>query len=129
MHPLDAVPAVRRIETDRENLVAIEIVGPLTGPDVENLYGLLEGAYTLHETIDLLVLASEDDDVDWSRVSDETIEESHDHARSHIRRCAVVGGSNGVASVLKAIGKTSRGEYRHFGADERDAALEWIGSA
>ena len=127
MHPLDSVPAVRRLDTDRDDLVALEIAGPLSGADVENLYGLLEGAYALHEKIDLIVLARDDEAVEWADVSEQTIEEGHDHARDHIRRCAVVGGSNGIASVVKAIGKTSQSDYRRFTLDEAGEAWDWIG--
>ena len=55
MHPMDSVPAIRRLDTGRTDLLAIEIAGAVTGADVENLYGLLEGAYALHDRIDLLV--------------------------------------------------------------------------
>ncbi len=48
MHSLDPVPAVRRIETDRSDACAFEIVGHVSPADIENLYGLLEGAYALH---------------------------------------------------------------------------------
>lgn len=127
MHPLDSVPAVRRMETNREDLVALEIAGPLGGADVENLYGLLEGAYALHDQIDLIVIAPDDEFVDWGEVSETTIEEGHEHARRHIRRCAVVGGSNGIASVIRAIGKTSESDYRRFSTAQTDEAWQWVG--
>ena len=129
MHPLDSVPAVRRMDTNREDLVALEIAGPLGGADVENLYGLLEGAYALHDQIDLIVLVPDDEFVDWGEVSETTIEEGHEHARRHIRRCAVIGGSSGIASVIKAIGKTSENDYRRFPLADAAEAWAWVGGA
>ena len=42
MNSLEPVPAVRRIDTDRDDLCAFEIVGHVTAADVENLFGLLK---------------------------------------------------------------------------------------
>jgi hypothetical protein len=126
MHPLDSVPAIRRIETDRTNLLAIEIVGPVTGADVENLYGLLEGAYTLHERIDLLVRWPDGEEVDWQAVAPATVEEARDHVKHHIRRCAAIGDSGEIASLLRALGSGSAEEYRRFPEDEEEQAWAWI---
>lgn len=125
MHPLDSVPSVRRLETDRKDLLAIEIAGPLGGADVENLYGLLEGAYTLHDTLDLLVRAT-DEDVKWSEIDASTLENGRDHARSHIRRCATIGGSSEMNSLIKTFGKTSQTEFRRFEPDDEPQAWEWL---
>lgn len=127
MNPLDAVPAVRRLQTDRADLVAFEIAGSLSGPDVENLYGLLEGAYALHSEIDLIVRASDDETVEWSEVAGGTVEEGREHARSHIRRCASVGGARGVASLVEEICGGGATEYRHFGREEEADAWTWLG--
>jgi len=126
MSSLDAVPAVRRLQTDRPDLVAFEIAGSLSGPDVENLYGLLEGAYVLHSEIDLIVRASDDETVEWSRVAGDTVEEGREHARSHIRRCASVGGAGGVASLVKEICGAAT-EYRHFAREDEAEAWTWLG--
>ena len=53
---------------------AFEIVGRILGSDVENLYGLLEGAYALHERVDVLIRLVDFDGVEWQDVSRETIE-------------------------------------------------------
>ncbi|TJV02209.1 MAG: STAS/SEC14 domain-containing protein, partial [Mesorhizobium sp.] len=55
MNYLEDVPAVRRIDTDRDDLFAIDVVGHVTAADAENLFGLLEAAYALHPKIDVLV--------------------------------------------------------------------------
>jgi hypothetical protein len=38
IHPLERIPAVRRLDTDRPDLFAIEIKGTVTSADVENLF-------------------------------------------------------------------------------------------
>ena len=80
MRPLDTVPAVRRLETDRSDVLAIEIAGPMTGADVENLYGLLEGAYALNDRIDLLVRWPDGEDVDWNGIASDTLRAARDEA-------------------------------------------------
>ncbi|TIL79063.1 MAG: STAS/SEC14 domain-containing protein, partial [Mesorhizobium sp.] len=55
MNFLETVPAIRRIDTDRDDLFAIDVVGDVTGADAENLFGLLEAACALHSKIDVLV--------------------------------------------------------------------------
>jgi hypothetical protein len=126
MHPMDSVPAIRRLDTGRTDLLAIEIAGAVTGADVENLYGLLEGAYALHDRIDLLVRWPEAEHVDWQQVARETVEEARDHASRHIRRCAAIGGRGDVSALLRALGSDSAAEYRRFAEDQEDEAWAWI---
>ena len=38
MHPLDPVPAVRRLETDNDQVFALEFTGQTTAADAENLF-------------------------------------------------------------------------------------------
>ena len=48
------------------DLCALEIVGHFTANDLENAYGLLEGAYAVHDKVDLLVRISRYEGFDWS---------------------------------------------------------------
>ena len=96
LHPLDALPAVRRLDTDREDLFACEIEGRVGSADFENLCGLLEGAYALHEHIDLLLRFVDPERADWNEMDDASIEEAREHAAAHIRRCAAIGPSSVV---------------------------------
>ena len=121
-------PAIRRIDSDRTDLLAIEIAGPISGADVENLYGLLEGAYALHDQIDVLVRWAEGEEVDWTEVATGTVNEARDHAARHIRRYAAVGGSGDISSLVKRLAG-SVGEYRRFPKDEEADAWTWIGAA
>lgn len=128
MNTLDPVEAVRRIETNRATAFAFEIVGHVTAADVENLYGLLEGAYALHDKIDLLVKIVDYDGVDWGAVSTSTTEDGRRHALDHIRRCAAIGEPNWILDVTGFFTAPLPVELRHFDAADEEAAWEWIGA-
>ncbi len=127
LHPLEPIPAVRRIDTDREDLFAAEIAGEVTGSDFENLCGLLEGAYALHDKIDLLLRFVDHEGVEWDDVASSTIEEARGHAGRHVRRCAVIGASS-VARPFSDILGPSGVETRRFDPGEADQAWQWLGA-
>lgn len=129
LNPLDSMPAVRRIETNRDDAYAFEIAGHISAADVENFYGLLEGAYALHDRIDLLVKMVDNDGVDWNDVSPDTTTEGHDIAATHIRRCAVIGGSGGVRCLERFFNPPSPVETRHFSRDDEAEAWTWMGAS
>ena len=101
MNFLQSVPAIRRIETDRDDLFAIDVVGHVSAADAENLFGLLEAAYALHQRIDVLVRLVDHDGVDWTDVSDETLKQGTVHALEHIGRCAAIGEPDWIAGCTE----------------------------
>lgn len=125
---LDAVPAVRRIDTDREDLFAVDIVGHVAAADAENLFGLLEAAYALHPKLDVLVRLIEHDGVDWPHVSDETARQGTAHALEHIRRCAAVGDPDWIPYAQGFFAKPPPFELRHFDWEDEAAAWRWLGA-
>jgi hypothetical protein len=125
---LDAVPAVRRIDTDRDDLFAIDVVGHVAAADAENLFGLLEAAYALHPKIDVLVRLIDHDGVDWADVSDETLEQGTAHAVEHVGRCAAVGEPNWVPDAQGLLPASLPVELRHFEAKDEASAWEWLGA-
>lgn len=122
----DYVPAIRRIETDRADAYAFELSGHITASDIENLYGLLEGAYELHDRIDLLIRMVDYDGVDWEHVSRITRNEGRRHALKHIRRCAAVGDPDWTIYANGLFAPRLPVELRHFGAREEQEAWAWI---
>jgi hypothetical protein len=128
MHQLEPVPAIRRIETDREDLCALEIVGHFTAADLENAYGLLEGAYAVHDRIDLLVRISRYDGFDWGAAFNEATIRGKTRALRHIRKYAVVGGPAWMRTVIGIFGPLTSIETRYFDAEEEAAAWEWMGA-
>ena len=128
MQSLDRVPAIRQIATDRADCSAFDIVGHVTSADVENLFGLLEAAYALHERIDVLVRIVDHEGVDWSEISSQTLSEGKRLAKAHVRRCATVGEPNWIPNVTGFFSPSLDIELKHFRLDEEDEAWAWIGA-
>ena len=126
MNYLEAVPAVRRIDTNRDDLFAIDIVGEVNSADAENLYGLLEAAYALHPRLDVLVRLTEFETVDWSETSPQTIEQGREAAFVHVARCATVGGPDWTGRLQAKIQPGQ--ELRYIPAEDEAKAWEWLGA-
>lgn len=129
MNSLDAIPAVRRLDTDRNDCAAFEIVGHVNSADVENLFGLLEGVYALHDRVDLLIRLVDHDGVDWADVDEDTVAEGKRLAREHVRRCAAVGEPNWLPYVQSFFNPETVVELKHFSADDEGAAWDWLDAA
>lgn len=122
---LDAVPAVRRIDTDRDTLLALDIVGHVTAADAENLFGLLEAAYALHPKIDVLVRLVDHDGVDWVDIDRNTVEQGKTDAKDHVARCAAIGEPDWTPSATSYFESTAV-ELRHFSTDDEASAWAWL---
>ena len=128
MNFLEDVPAIRRIEADRSDLLALDIVGHVSAADAENLFGLLEAAYALHPRIDVLVRISDHDGVDWADISKETLEQGKKDAAEHVARCAAVGKPDWTTAVQGWLTPSPKVEIRHFDAADEDKAWAWLGA-
>jgi len=128
MNSLAQMPAFRRLDTDNDQVFAVEIEGHATSADAENLFGLLEGAYALHDRIDVLIRASDFDGADWPDIAPETIAEGRRHAEEHVRRCAVVGGPDWTGRVGGFFAPAVPIELRYFTADAEPEAWRWLGA-
>ena len=127
MTAIDPLPAIRRIDTDRDDLCALEVAGHFTSNDLENAYGLLEGAYAMHDKVDLLVRIKDYDGFDWGAVFDESTIRGKAQALRHIRNYAVVGGPGWMRAVLAVFGPLTSIRTKHFDIAEESKAWAWIG--
>ena len=127
MHSLDAVPAIRRIETDRADLLAIDVVGSVSPADAENLFGLLEAAYALHRKIDVLVRLVDYKEMDWSGLSGQTLENGKAQALEHVQRCATIGEPDWTGHV-KGIFTRIPVDLRYFDTGNEREAWNWLGA-
>ena len=125
LHPLEPIPAIRRLDTNRSALFAVEIAGHVSASDIENLYGLLEGAYALHERIDLFIRIVDHRGVEWNAVSSKTVAEAHEHAEHHIARCVTVGDRR-VTARMARIFCPENAEHTHFESEDEAAAWAWL---
>jgi hypothetical protein len=126
MNFLEDVPAVRKIGTDRTDLLAVDIVGHVTAVDAENLFGLLEAAYALHPRIDVLVRLVDHDGVDWPEISEDTLKQGKTDALQHIARCASIGDPDWTPSAQGWFEPTLPVVIRHFEAADEAAAWQWL---
>jgi hypothetical protein len=125
---LEPATAIRRIETDRDDLLAIDVSGEVTPSDIENFYGLLEGAYALHDRIDVLVRATEFETADWDGVSRQTMREGRERAEQRVGRCAAVGGPDWTSKLGGFFTEDVPVDVRYFEAQEEDQAWQWLGA-
>ncbi|MBZ9670485.1 STAS/SEC14 domain-containing protein [Mesorhizobium sp. ES1-3] len=128
MNFLQSVPAIRRIDTSRDDLFAIDVVGHVSAADAENLFGLLEAAYLLHRRIDVAVRIVDHEGVDWADISDETIKKGAVQALEHIGRCAAIGAPDWTPNARRALPDSSPVEFRYFKLEDEAAAWEWLGA-
>ncbi len=124
MNSLEAVPAIRRIDTDRDDLFAIDVVGHVSPMDAENLFGLLEAAYLLHPRLDALVRLIDHDGVDWREISEDTLRQGFAGALDHIGRCAAIGEPDWTGAALRLM--PSSIELRHFDTVDQIDAWQWL---
>jgi hypothetical protein len=122
---LTSVPAVRQRETDRSDLYGFDLVGHISPADVENFYGLLEAAYALHPTIDVLVRVVDQEGLELANASRKTLDEGKTHAAEHVRRCALVGNTRAMPEIGRFFAASA--EVRHFTDKEEAAAWDWVG--
>ncbi|MGN6464151.1 MAG: STAS/SEC14 domain-containing protein [Rhizobiaceae bacterium] len=128
MGTMEAPIAIRRLDTDREDVFAFDIVGHITAADVENIYGLLEGAYAIHDEIDMLVRIKDYDGVDWDAAMRDFGLLGKTHALKHIRKYAVVGGPGWVGPMISVFKPFFSISMKHFAADKETEAWRWIGA-
>ena len=128
MNFLEDVPVVRRIDTDRADLLAVELVGHVRAPDVENLFGLFEAACAQHPRIDVLVRLVDHDGVDWADIAADTLRQGSAEMADHVRRCAIIGEPSWSDRVQGWLAAPSTVEIRHFPADGETGAWTWLGA-
>jgi len=126
MHPLDPVPAVRRLQTDNDRVFPIEIAGHATSADAENLFGLLEGAYALHDRVDVLVRQAAYEGADWDEIDRDTVAEGRRRAEEKVGRCAVVGGPDWTSSLGGFFARDVPVEVRYFSVEQEPEAWSWL---
>lgn len=126
MQSLDPIPAVRRLDTSNKNVFALEIDGRASSADAENLFGLLEGAFSLHDRVDILIRTTEFEGADWGDISPDTIAQGRQDAEKHVRRCAIIGGPDWAARLKYLFAPQAPVELRYFGADEEPQAWAWL---
>ena len=120
--------SIRRLDTDREDVFAFDVVGHIAASDVENIYGLLEGAYSLHDKIDMLMRIKDYDGVDWDAAMRDLGLLGKSDALKHIRLYAIVGGPGWIGPMISVSKPFFSVEMKHFGEENEADAWKWIGA-
>ncbi len=122
----EAPPAIRRIDTSRADLCALEIVGRLTTADVENAYGIVEAEFASHDRIDLLVKVSDYEGFDWASAFNLDILRRKMRAIGHIGHYALVGGPGWLHMLTRGSALFLSMEIRCYQAAEEVEAWKWL---
>jgi hypothetical protein len=128
MNITDPPVRVRRLDTDRDDVLAFEVSGHIRVSDVENIYGLLEGACQSHPKIDVLLRIRDYEGIDWNAVARDWALLGRSRAIKHIRRYAVIAGPGWMAAIIGLFKPLFSLEMKHFDAGEEPEAWEWIGA-
>lgn len=128
MKPEDTVPAVRRIASDRADAFGFDLVGQIKGSDIENMYGLLEGAYEENAKLDLMIRMIDCDGFDRGVFLKDTTFAMQTHSLKHLRKCAIVGGPTWIAGATALLSPFLSMKVKHFPADSEEKAWQWIGA-
>jgi len=128
MSAVEPPVAIRRLDTDREDVFAFEAVGRIAASDVENIYGLLEGACALHDKIDMLVRIRDYDGIDWEAAMKDFSLLGKTRTLKHIRRYAVVGGPGWIGPMVNVFKPFFSIEMKYFDPKEELEAWKWIGA-
>jgi hypothetical protein len=102
---MEAPVAIRRLDTDREDVFAFDVVGHINASDVENYDG-----------------------VEWDAALKDFNLLGKTHALKHIRLYAVVGGPAWVGPMIAVFNPFFRVKMKHFDETEEEAAWKWIGA-
>lgn len=122
----DTVSAIRKIETNRDDLFAYEIAGHITSAEVENIYGLLTGAYSQHETIDLLIRLVDYEGMDWPTLFSQTTQDLRKDALKHLKNYAVINGPLWLETSIALVQPFLGVKIRAFAADDENEAWAWL---
>jgi hypothetical protein len=128
MNVTDPPVRVRRLDTDREDVLAFEVSGHLQVSDIENIYGLLEGMRQLHPKIDALLRIRNYEGIDWNALARDWSLLGRSRAIRHIHRYAIIGGPGWIAPIISLFKPFFSLEMKHFDAGEESEAWEWIGA-
>jgi catechol 2,3-dioxygenase-like lactoylglutathione lyase family enzyme len=113
------------IEVDRDDVVAIRVVGKIRAADLNGLSARVEEKLARYDTIRAYVELDEFDGFSAEALfGDVQLAVNH---LGEVERKAVVGGGTWLAIAVDAADQLFSGvESRHFRTQERDLALRWI---
>lgn len=122
----DSISPIRKIENNRDDLLAFEIAGHITSAEIENMYGLLTAAYGEHPKIDLLIRLVDYEGMDWPSLFSQTSLEMRKEALKHLNHYAVINGPLWLETSIALIEPFLTVEIRTFRPDDEGDAWAWL---
>ena len=120
-------PGIRRIPTDRHDAFAFEVDGHVGDAAMRAVIEEIGAAFDAHpDGIDLLARIRVLPGFDVSTLGSKALWQTKLRSLSRVRRYAIVGGPDWVASTATFLGRFLEPEIRHFAPDEEDRAWAWL---
>lgn len=118
--------AIERLSASRPDLLAFEVRGRISKPEVEAMAAEVAAAFDSIEEIDLLIIIREWHGMDLDAAFDWESLKVQGRAGMHVRKYAVVGAPAWAAVMINALSPFTPVEERTFDLAREADAWEWI---
>ena len=118
--------AISRIEPREEGVLAFEIAGRVTPDDIDTIVRPLRSATENGRKIDLFIRLKDYEGFDPAMLLSGSLFSAKMSAIRHIRKYALVGGSDWMKRTLEAAEHVLPMEIRTFDREDEDQAWAWL---
>ena len=116
-------------DAPRADLIAFEIKGRITKPDMEWMSSIADSAMRVHSKIDMLLIMSNYEGADLGAKFDGYADTVIARSVAHIRKYVVVGAPLFVRAVIKLSGTVMPVETKTYDLSEEAAAWTYLAEA
>ena len=118
--------AIRRRPTPRATLLAFDITGKISKSDIEGMARQIDGAFDIHDKIDILLIMTDFEGMDAGAVFDGEALGAQARSIRHVRKYGVVGAPGWARAMIELGDLLTPVEAKTFDLAEQDAAWAWI---
>lgn len=126
MNVTHAPRAILRLETKRSDLAAFEIIGKITEEDMAWMAEQVDGAFELHDRIDLMLIMTNFDGAEAAAVLNGEAASVSLKSLRHLRKYGVVGAPGWARAMIETMKWLTPVEEKTFELHEAAAAWQWI---
>lgn len=125
---MNAAPDGTIIQRDapRPDLVAFEVRGKITRPDIEWMAAISDRAMKAHDVIDMLIVMSNYEGSEFGATFDGYALDVQARSLAHIRRYAVVGAPSFANAMIELSGWVTPVETKTFDLAQEPQAWAWL---
>ncbi len=117
---------IRKLRTPEPALHAFEIIGKITKPEVEWMAAVLQGAFEVQDTLDILIVMRGYDGIEAGAVFDLKSLKAQSQSVLHVRKYAVVGAPDWAEAMINFFAPISPVSARTFDIEDEDDAWAWV---